>query len=102
MVVPFKHVSSLTKLAKAELDDVFETVQLTENVLNEVYKCDGLNIGINVGKAAGAGVDEHIHIHLVPRWLGDCNFMSVVGEKRVIPEAFELTYKKLKTAFVRS
>jgi len=99
MVVPYNHVPTLTKLSSKELIDVFSTVQLTESVLSKVYKCEGINIGINIGKAAGAGVDEHIHVHLVPRWQGDCNFMSVVGGKRVIPEDFESAYQKLKAAF---
>jgi len=99
MVVPYKHVSTLSKLPKPALNDLFATVQMTESVLEKVYKCEGMNIGINIGKAAGAGVDEHVHVHLVPRWNGDCNFMTVVGGKRVIPEAFESAYKKIKAAF---
>lgn len=99
MVVPYKHAATLAKLPKVVLNDVFATVQLTESVLSDVYKCEGINIGLNIGKAAGAGVDEHIHVHVVPRWQGDCNFMSVVGGKRVIPEDFESAYKKLKSAF---
>jgi ATP adenylyltransferase len=99
MVVPFAHVPNLSKLTKTALNDIFSTVQLAESILTKVYRCDGLNIGINVGKTAGAGIDEHIHVHLVPRWLGDCNFMSVVGGERVIPEAFENTFQKLKAAF---
>jgi ATP adenylyltransferase len=101
MVVPLEHANTLSKLSKVAYNDVFSTVRLAETVLNEVYKCEGMNIGINIGKAAGAGVDEHIHVHLVPRWNGDGNFMSVVGGERVIPEAFDRAYKKLKTAFNR-
>ena len=99
MVVPYKHVSKLTGLPKAAYRNLFDTVQLAASVLEEVYNCEGMNIGINLGKAAGAGVDEHVHVHLVPRWNGDGNFMSVVGGERVIPEAFESAFKKLKTAF---
>jgi ATP adenylyltransferase len=99
MVVPFKHVSSLAKLPKVVLNDLFSTVQTTESILTKVYKCEGMNIGINIGKAGGAGFEEHIHVHLVPRWNGDCNFMTTVGEKRVIPESFDSAYKKLKSAF---
>lgn len=99
MVIPYTHVSRLSDLPAEVLCDVFTTVQLTESVLLNLYKCEGLNIGVNIGKAAGAGVDEHIHVHLVPRWVGDCNFMSVVGGKRVIPEDFNEAYKKLKTEF---
>lgn len=99
MVVPDAHVAKLSDLTKSAAQNLFETVRLAESVLYDVYKCEGMNIGINLGKAAGAGVDEHVHVHLVPRWTGDVNFMTVVGGERVIPEAFELAFKKLKTAF---
>jgi len=99
MVVPFQHVPSLSGLSTTVLQDLFHTVQLTEQVLFSVYHCEGMNIGINIGKAAGAGVDEHVHVHLVPRWAGDGNFMSVIGGERVIPEAFEDAYTRLKAAF---
>ena len=99
MVVPYEHSGNLSGLSEVAMSDVFHTVSLAEQVLTEVYKCEGINIGINIGKAAGAGVDEHIHVHLVPRWFGDCNFMTVVGGERVIPEAFESTWKKLSSAF---
>ncbi|MBI9031058.1 HIT domain-containing protein [bacterium] len=99
MVVPYKHVSSLYALNPDELTDLFATVRIAEKVLTDSYHCEGMNIGINEGKAAGAGIAEHIHVHLVPRWIGDVNFMTVVGGKRVIPEAFEVTYRKLKEQF---
>jgi ATP adenylyltransferase len=99
MVVPFEHTPKLSGLSVSALNDLFATVQLAETVLYEVYNCEGVNIGMNIGKAAGAGIDEHIHVHLVPRWQGDGNFMSVVGGERVIPEAFESAYIKLKAAF---
>ncbi|HNX00361.1 MAG TPA: HIT domain-containing protein [Candidatus Cloacimonadota bacterium] len=99
MVVPFRHVSSLTDLDPGELQDLFEVVQLTEKVLRNAYHPEGINIGLNLGKAAGAGIDEHLHVHLVPRWSGDCNFMSVIGGIRVIPEAFERTYNLLQEQF---
>jgi ATP adenylyltransferase len=67
--------------------------------LHKRYKADGLNVGINIGKAAGAGVDDHLHIHIVPRWFGDANFMSIVAEIRVIPEDFEQAYQMLKECF---
>jgi ATP adenylyltransferase len=99
MVIPFSHIPNLSQLPEAVLNDVFKIVQLAETVLYKVYKCDGINIGINIGKTAGAGVDEHVHVHLVPRWQGDCNFMTVVGGKRVIPEDFHYAYQKLKAEF---
>jgi len=99
MVVPYKHVSSLYELSSEEINDLFSTVRIAEKVLRNCYHCEGMNIGINEGNAAGAGIAEHIHVHLVPRWVGDVNFMTVVGGKRVIPEAFEVTYRKLKEQF---
>lgn len=99
MVVPYKHVSSLFALNEEEIINLFSTVRLAEKALQDCYHCEGLNIGINEGKAAGAGIAEHIHVHLVPRWIGDVNFMTVIGGKRVIPEAFEVTFRKLKEQF---
>jgi ATP adenylyltransferase len=99
MVVPNAHVSRLADLSKTAAQDLFETVRKAESILFEVYNCEGMNIGINLGKAGGAGVDEHVHVHLVPRWSGDINFMTVIGGERVIPEAFDQVYKKLHQAF---
>ena len=99
MVIPYQHKSTLSALPEEVVNNVFATVRLAEVVLFEVYGCEGMNIGINLGKAAGAGVDEHIHVHLVPRWNGDGNFMCVVGGERVIPEDFELAYHKIKAGF---
>jgi len=99
MVVPYRHVASLYELSSEEINNLFSIVRITEKVLKDCYQCQGLNIGINEGNAAGAGIAEHIHVHLVPRWIGDVNFMTVVGGKRVIPEAFEVTYGKLKEQF---
>ena len=99
MVVPGKHVPNLNGLNQAEIADLFETVQLTEKVLTKVYSPDGINIGMNLGKAAGAGIDEHLHVHIVPRWSGDVNFMSALSGTRVIPESFDSAYLKLKEQF---
>jgi len=99
MVVPQKHVPNLNNLNQAELTDLFTTLQLAERVLTKVYSPDGINIGMNLGKAAGAGIDEHLHVHIVPRWNGDVNFMSALGGTRVIPESFESVYVKLKEQF---
>jgi ATP adenylyltransferase len=99
MVVPYQHTSSLTELSKDEIDNVFETVQLCESVLRRNYNPDGINIGMNIGKEAGAGIDEHIHVHILPRWSGDVNFFSVIGGTRVVPEAFETAYIQLKEQF---
>jgi ATP adenylyltransferase len=99
MVVPYRHVARLGALTPEECDDLFRTVRLTESVLTEVYHPNGLNVGMNLGHAAGAGIEEHLHVHLVPRWDGDCNFMTAVGGVRVIPEEFERIYRRLKEQF---
>ena len=78
---------------------MMELVQRMETVLYEVYQCDGVNLGMNVGKAAGAGVATHIHMHVLPRWIADSNFMTVIGEARVLPELLEETYQRLKQKF---
>ncbi|MBW6514358.1 MAG: HIT domain-containing protein [Candidatus Syntrophosphaera sp.] len=99
MLVPNEHLKNLGDLPAAVLDDLARLVQLSETVLQRAYNCEGINVGLNLGKAAGAGIDEHLHVHMVPRWTGDCNFMSVVGGKRVIPEAFELSFKRLRQEY---
>ncbi len=99
MIVPNNHVSTLNQLSKEELYDLFETVQLCEKVLQRKYNPDGFNIGLNLGKSAGAGIDEHLHVHIVPRWAGDVNFMTSIGGTRVIPENFETAFRQLKEQF---
>ncbi len=99
MVVTNNHVSSLNDLNDIQLNDLFKIVRLCEKVLKKVYNPDGINIGLNLGKAAGAGIDEHLHVHIVPRWIGDVNFMTSISGTRVIPESFENTYKLLKEQF---
>lgn len=99
MAVPFRHVSRLADLSKDELSDLFEIVQLCEKVMHQTYSPDGLNIGLNLGRAAGAGIEAHLHVHIVPRWNGDVNFMTVIGATRVIPESFDRAFKQLKEQF---
>jgi len=99
MVVPNRHVAVLSDCSQDEIHDLFMTVQLSEKVLMGVYQADGINIGMNIGKAAGAGIDEHLHVHLVPRWFGDNNFMTCVSGTRVIPEEFSDSFKRLKEQF---
>ncbi|MCF7858201.1 MAG: HIT domain-containing protein [Candidatus Cloacimonetes bacterium] len=99
LIVPNKHVANLNDLSKQESTDLIETVQICEKIIKNVYTPDGLNIGVNLGKAAGAGIDDHLHVHVVPRWNGDVNFMSTLGETRVIPESFQQAYAKLKEEF---
>ena len=86
MVAPLRHVGSLGAATAEELAEMMELARRSEAVLREVYRPDGINLGMNLGRPAGAGVADHIHLHVVPRWTGDTNFMTVVGETRVIPE----------------
>ena len=99
MVVPYDHVDELTKLSQPAAKEMMELTQKLEGVLRELYRPDGVNLGMNIGKAAGAGVAGHIHMHILPRWFGDVNFMSAVGETRVLPEDLPTTYKKLRSKF---
>jgi len=100
MVVPVRHTGLLEGLTDEETMDMTGLVKIITTIYKEEFKVDGINVGINVGRAAGAGLEEHIHIHMVPRWFGDANFMAVVGETRVISEHIEATYQKLKSKFL--
>lgn len=95
MIVPYMHVSRLAQLEPIILSELILLIKNAETALYNVYHCDGINIGMNQGKAGGAGIDEHLHWHILPRWNGDSNFMSVVCGERVIPEPFERTYSML-------
>jgi len=99
MVVPYEHVDRLNKLSDAASSEMMALSRRLESVLTEIYRPDGVNLGMNIGKAAGAGVTGHIHMHVLPRWVADANFMTVVGETRVLPEALEETYERLKGKF---
>ena len=96
MVAPYRHTANLEDLTGQEANELFEVVKKGIEVLKEVMKPAGFNIGLNVGKVAGAGIAEHIHIHIVPRWQGDTNFMPVLSEVKVVSEGLAATYKKLK------
>lgn len=91
LIAPFRHVSNLEDLTSDENQEIFEFLSISVNILKEAIKSEGFNIGINLGKVAGAGIDDHIHVHVVPRWNGDTNFMTVLGETRVIPEDIRKT-----------
>jgi ATP adenylyltransferase len=101
MVVPYAHKCCLEDLDDAVWQEVSQIIKETERILREVYACDGMNIGLNLGSAAGAGIAQHLHVHLVPRWSGDSNFMSVVSGERVIPESFESAFARLKPQFAK-
>lgn len=99
MVVPGRHIATLGEATSDELHEMMQLTQRAETVLRAAYNPHGLNVGINIGKAAGAGVADHLHIHLVPRWNGDTNFMTTVGESRVLPEALDATAERLRPLF---
>ncbi len=99
MVVPFAHLDRLNKLSKEAADEMMALSRRLEAVMIEMYHPDGVNLGMNIGKAAGAGVAGHIHMHVLPRWVADANFMTVVGETRVLPESLDETYQRLKAKF---
>lgn len=101
MVAPLRHVGSLADATADELSEMMALAQRLEAVFREVYKPDGINLGMNLGRSAGAGVADHIHMHLVPRWTGDTNFMTVVGGTRVIPEEPEQACLRLRPFFER-
>lgn len=99
MIVPYDHTDELQKLASEAAHEMMDLAQELERVLRDLYHPDGLNLGLNLGKAAGAGVADHIHMHVLPRWIADANFMSVVGETRVLPEDLATTYQKIRGRF---
>jgi ATP adenylyltransferase len=101
MVVPNRHIASLAAATSEELCELIELTRRSELALGEAFSPQGMNMGINLGKPAGAGVLDHVHMHVVPRWNGDTNFMTVVGDTRVLPEELHVTAAKLKPLFER-
>ena len=101
MVVPYKEVADLNGLTEEELADLWKLVRRCANALTQLMKPDGFNIGINLGKVAGAGIVEHLHIHVVPRWNGDTNFMPVIANTGVVPEALRETAAKLRAELAK-
>jgi len=99
MIIPNRHVGQYAELTIAERTEIFGLVDISIKVLKESMNPGGFNVGMNLGKAAGAGIEEHIHVHVIPRWEGDTNFMSVVGKVRVIPEDVAITAAKLAPLF---
>ncbi len=99
MIAPRRHTSEMDTLSAKEMLDLFETLRLCRRVLEETASPQGFNIGINLGRAAGAGIDEHLHIHIVPRWNGDTNYMTVIDDIRVMPENLLTTYDRLFPGF---
>jgi ATP adenylyltransferase len=99
MVTPYRHVDTITDLSAQESHEVMDYLQITSDILTRVYRPQGINIGLNQGQAAGAGIEEHLHFHLVPRWVGDHSFMAVSGSTMVVPEHLRDAYAKLLPHF---
>jgi len=99
MIAPYQHVATLAEADPATLEEMIRLARLAEASLRQVYRARGLNIGMNIGECAGAGVAGHIHMHVLPRWPGDVSFLTTVGETRVIPEDLATTYRRLLIAF---
>ena len=102
MIIPKRHIGKIEDLTLDEKKEIFSLLDTSVRVLKEAMNPGGFNIGMNLGKAAGAGIEEHIHVHVIPRWEGDTNFMSVVGEVRVIPEDVAITAAKLAPLFKKN
>ncbi|HEX8142647.1 MAG TPA: HIT domain-containing protein [Pyrinomonadaceae bacterium] len=99
LIVPYAHMAELDAAPKETTDELMDLTKRSQTLLREAYHPHGFNLGMNLGRAAGAGVAEHIHLHIMPRWTGDSNFMSTIGETRVIPEDLKTTYHKLHGKF---
>jgi ATP adenylyltransferase len=102
MVVPYVHVPTLESLDSAALAELMAAAKLSLRVLREAYNPQGFNLGMNIGEAAGAGVAGHVHLHVVPRWAGDTNYMTITGQTRIIPEWMDQTYVRLRPLFDRA
>ena len=99
MVIPYAHLDRLAKLSIEAAHEMMDLAQQTERALYRIYRPHGFNFGMNVGQAAGAGVAGHLHLHGLPRWAGDTNFMTTVAETRILPEDLETTWKRMRAAF---
>ena len=99
MVVPYEHLGGLEQMPDNTLVEMMRLAREADRHLRALYRPDGLNLGMNLGRSAGAGIADHVHMHVLPRWIGDTNFMTVTGETRVLPEALPLTWEKLSGAF---
>jgi len=102
MVVPYEHVDLLQYASQETLQEMILLVQRSQLHLQQIYRPPGFNLGMNLGESAGAGIAEHIHMHVLPRWPGDTNFMTTVGETRVMPEDLPITWRKLREAFSKN
>jgi ATP adenylyltransferase len=101
LIMPRRHTAELTELTREENAELMELLQVSTEVLREAMAPHGFNVGLNVGRAGGAGIEDHIHWHLLPRWLGDVNFITLVAELRTIPEHIAITYDRLRPLFAK-
>jgi ATP adenylyltransferase len=101
MVVPFKHTADMSELSDEEMLRLFRFTDYSIRILKDKYSAQGINVGMNLGRVAGAGVDQHLHIHIVPRYNGDTNFMPLLAETKIISEHLERTYDELLTEFIK-
>jgi ATP adenylyltransferase len=101
LIIPKKHTGEIWNLSSAEYKDLTQLLRKSIKILYDVYKCEGVNMGLNHGAVAGAGIPEHIHFHVVPRWRGDVNFFPLIAECKVLVESLEDSYKKLRRAFLK-
>ncbi len=101
MVAPYRHIGSIEELNSNETGEMFALIQKSVITLKKIMKPDGFNIGINLGSVSGAGVPGHIHIHIIPRWLGDTNFMPIISDTKIINESLKNTFKILKKEFIK-
>ncbi len=99
MVVPYSHARDLSGIDEPAATEMMSLVRTAEVHLREIYRPDGLNVGMNIGEAAGAGIAGHIHMHVLPRWAGDANFMTTTAETRILPEELDITWTRLRAAF---
>jgi ATP adenylyltransferase len=99
LISPYQHLSDFSDCSPGQITEMMDLAGQGKLAIERSYHPDGFNLGMNLGKCAGAGVEHHLHFHVVPRWIGDANFMSIVGESRVLPEALDVTFQKLKGFF---
>ena len=99
LIIPYQHLGELDSANKETTDEIMDLTKQCQTILRTVYSPAGFNLGMNLGAAAGAGIVDHIHLHLLPRWAGDTNFMTSIAESRVIPESLETTYSKIRDKF---
>ncbi|MEW5979873.1 MAG: HIT domain-containing protein [Acidobacteriota bacterium] len=99
LIAPYEHLADFSDCSPRQTQEMMDIAKRAQSALTETYHPDGFNLGMNLGKCAGAGVEHHLHLHLVPRWVGDSNFMGTIGETRVLPESLSDSYRKLKPFF---